>query len=75
MHDPVGPAFPATARSSELEAALLDVVNESELEAFVSGLVDDAARSAGRRIPAHTGRPRRSWSRPPPASTAWSRRG
>ena len=56
MHDPVGPAFPATSRNSELAAALLDVVNEYQLEDFVSGLVADAARSAGRRLPAGTGR-------------------
>ena len=48
MHD----RFPATLRNSELAAALLDVVSESELEDFVSGLVAEAARSAGRRIPA-----------------------
>jgi hypothetical protein len=47
MHD----RFPATSRNSELAAALLDVVNESELEDFVSGLVAEVARSAGRRIP------------------------
>ena len=46
MHDPVG-------RNSELAARLLDVVNESELEDFVGGLVAEAARSSGRRIPAH----------------------
>jgi hypothetical protein len=46
VYDPVG-------RHNELAAALLDVVNESELEAFVSGLV---AEAAGRRIPADTGR-------------------
>jgi hypothetical protein len=45
MHDPVG-------RNSELAAALLDVVNESELDDFVSGLVREAARD----IPAPTGR-------------------
>lgn len=49
MHDPVG-------RNSELAATLLDVVNARQLEAFVSGLVGEAARSAGRPIPAHTGR-------------------
>jgi hypothetical protein len=56
MHDPVRPAFPATSRSSELAAALLDVVNEPELDDFVSSLVGEAARSAGRPIPAHVGR-------------------
>jgi hypothetical protein len=45
MHDPVG-------RNSELAAALLDVVSESELDEFVGGLV----RDAGPRIPAQTGR-------------------
>jgi hypothetical protein len=49
MHDPVG-------RNSELAAALLDVVNESQLEDFVGGLVGEAVRGAGRRIPAQTGR-------------------
>jgi hypothetical protein len=56
MHDPVRSAFPATSRRSELAAALLDVVNQSELEDFVSGVVGEAARSAGGRIPAHVGR-------------------
>jgi hypothetical protein len=46
MHDPVG-------RNSELAAALLDVVSESELDDFVSGLV---ARSAGHRLPDGTER-------------------
>ena len=45
MHDPVG-------RNSEPAAALLDVVNEYQLEAFVSGIVREAAP----RIPAPTGR-------------------
>ena len=48
MHDR---GFPATSRSSELAAGLLDVVNESELEDFVGGLVAESARSTGRRIP------------------------
>jgi hypothetical protein len=41
----------ATSRNSELAAALLDVVSESELDEYVSALVGEAARSAGRRIP------------------------
>jgi hypothetical protein len=55
MQDLVGsealPAFPPTSRSTELAAGLLDVVNESELEEFVGGLVAETARNAGRRIP------------------------
>lgn len=43
--------FPATSRSSELAAGLLDVINESELEDFVGGLVAETARNAGCRIP------------------------
>jgi hypothetical protein len=49
-HPPRGVAFPATARSGELAAELLDVVNESELESFVGRLVAEAARDAGRRL-------------------------
>jgi hypothetical protein len=49
-HPPRGVAFPATARSSELAAELLDVVNESELENFLGRLVAEAARDAGRRL-------------------------
>jgi len=60
MHDLVGPeaprGFPATSRSNELAAGLLDVVNESELEDFVSGLVAGTARNAGGRIPAGAAR-------------------
>lgn len=60
MHDLVGPealrGFPATSRSSELAAGLLDVVSESELEDFVGGLVAETARNAGRSIPAGTAR-------------------
>jgi hypothetical protein len=48
-------AFPATARNSELAAALLDVVNESELETFVGGLVAETARNAGRRLGVEAG--------------------
>ncbi len=55
MQHPVGPQATAS-RHNELAGALLDVVNESELEHFVSGLVAEAARSAGRRIPADAGR-------------------
>jgi hypothetical protein len=49
-------AFPATSRNSELAAALLDVVNESELESFVGGLVAETARNAGRPLGAEVGR-------------------
>jgi hypothetical protein len=49
-------AFPAMSRDSELAAELLDVVNESELDEFVGGLVAEAAWNAGRRIPVETGR-------------------
>ena len=60
MHDLVGPealrGFPATSRSSELAAGLLDVVNESELDDFVGGLVAETARSAGCRIHARAAR-------------------
>jgi hypothetical protein len=53
MHDR---GFPATSRTSELAAGLLDVVNESELEDFVGGLVAESARHAGRRIPTDAAR-------------------
>ena len=53
MHDR---GFPATSRSSELAAGLLDVINESELEDFVGRLVAAMARSAGRRIPTDAAR-------------------
>jgi hypothetical protein len=49
-------AFPVMSRDSELAAELLDVVNESELDDFVGGLVAEAAWNAGRRIPVETGR-------------------
>jgi hypothetical protein len=49
-------AFPVMSRDSELAAELLDVVNESELDDFVGGLVVEAAWNAGRRIPVETGR-------------------
>jgi hypothetical protein len=48
--------FPATSRSSELAAGLLDVINESELEDFVGGLVAETARNAGWRIPTDAAR-------------------
>jgi hypothetical protein len=48
--------FPATSRSSELAAGLLDVINESELEDFVEGLVAETARNAGCRIPTDAAR-------------------
>ena len=55
MHDLFGPralrGFAATCRSSEMAAGLLDVVNESELEDFVRGLVAETARNADGRIP------------------------
>jgi hypothetical protein len=51
-----GGGFPATSRDSELAARLLDVVNESELDEFVGGLVAEAARSTSRGIPVDTGR-------------------
>jgi hypothetical protein len=44
------------SRTNELAGELLDVVNESELEDFVSRLVGETARSAGGRIPPHVGR-------------------
>ena len=44
--------FSASTSSTELAAELLDVVNESELETFVGRLVAEAARDAGRIIPA-----------------------
>ena len=64
MHDqiragvprPAGSAFPATSRISELAAVLLDVVNESELESFVGGLVEETARHSGRPLGAQAGR-------------------
>jgi hypothetical protein len=57
MHDqsraqePRGGIFRATARTGELAAQLLDVVNAYELESFVSRLVAEAARDAGRPLP------------------------
>jgi hypothetical protein len=45
-----GGAVPGTARNDELAAALLDVVNESELESFVGALVAETARSSGRLL-------------------------
>jgi hypothetical protein len=51
-HSAPGAAFAATARSGELAAELLDVISESELEAFVARLVAEAARDTGRRLPA-----------------------
>ena len=48
--------FPATSRSSELAAGLLDVINESELEDFVGGLVAETARNARCRIPTDAAR-------------------
>src|SRR5215217_5795154 len=50
LDPPRGVAFRATARSGELAAELLDVVNESELEDFLGRLVAEAARVAGRRL-------------------------
>src|SRR4051812_28203567 len=50
LHSRHGVAFLATARSSELAAELLDVVNESELESLVGRIVAEAARDAGRRL-------------------------
>jgi hypothetical protein len=52
-HEPRGATFPSSARSSELAAELLDVMNESELENFVGQLVAEAARDAGRPLPAN----------------------
>ena len=51
-HSPRGGAFPATARSADLAAELLDIVNEAEREDFVGRLVAEAARDAGRSLPA-----------------------
>jgi hypothetical protein len=43
-------------RSDDLAAELLDVVNASELQHFLGNLVAEAARRAGRPIPADIGR-------------------
>jgi hypothetical protein len=53
---PTSGAVPATAQNNELAAALLDVVNESELENFVGALVAETARSSGRPLGAEAGR-------------------
>jgi hypothetical protein len=45
-----------TSRNDDLAAELLDVVNPSELDRFLGRLVAEAARDAGRRLPADTGR-------------------
>ena len=49
---PRGGALPAAARGGERAAELLDIVNEAELEDFVGRLVAEAARDAGRSLPA-----------------------
>lgn len=53
---PADGEFPAVSRSAELAGELLDVINESELEDFLGGLVAETARNSGGRIPAGTGR-------------------
>jgi hypothetical protein len=42
--------FPATSRSNELAARLLDVISESDLKEFIAGLVAETGGNAGRRM-------------------------
>src|SRR5262245_59783147 len=42
--------LPETLRNNELAARLLDVVNESQLEDFIGGLVAETARNAGHSV-------------------------